>query len=100
MTYEFLDVIDHVIASLDYKANKAKKALINIDTRQVELKAELAALEPRQHRAHVLKSRDDLICAYCFILHGNEFPLRPIPGDDSVDRFRCGECGAKCESNF
>ena len=98
MAYAFLDVIDDIVAGFDFRADKAKQELINVDTRQVELKAELAALEPRQLRAHALKSRDDLICAYCFILHGNEFPLRPIPGDDRVDRFRCGECGAKCES--
>ena len=100
MAYQFLDVIDNIIASLDYKTDKAKQEQVETNARQKKLKSDPAALEPQRLRAHSLKSRSDLICAYCFILPGNEFPLRPIPGYDDVDRFRCGECGAKYESNF
>ncbi len=100
MAYEFLNVIDSIITRLNYGADKAKQELTNIHTRQAELKAELAVLEPRQLRARALKSRDDRICAYCFILHGNECPLRPVGGDDSADRFRCGECDREYKSIF
>ena len=100
MAYPFLDIIDDIVADLNNGADKAKQKLVEIDAHQKKLKAELAALEPRQLRAQELKSRDDRICAYCFILHGNEFPLRPIAGDDRVDRFRCGECDREYETIF
>ena len=100
MAYEFLNVIDSIVTSLNYEADKSEQELIEVDARQTVLKSELAALEPRLFRAHNLKSRDDRICAYCFILHGDESPLRPIPGDDSMDRFRCGKCDREYKSIF
>lgn len=100
MAYKFRDVIEHIKADLSYKADQAKQELQQIDARQAELKAELAEFEPRQLRARSLKSRDDLICADCFILHDIESPLTPIPGDHHVDRFRCRKCDAEYELEY
>ena len=100
MTYKFLDVIEGIKANLSYKSDKANQELQQIDARQAELKAELAELEPRRLRARSLISRDDLICADCFIIHNRESPLTAIPGDDHVDRFRCRKCNAEYELDF
>ena len=97
MTYKFLDVIKDIADDLSYKANKAQEELQSINARQKELQADLAELEPRQLRAQSLKSRDDLICADCFIVHGTESPLSPIDGYSHVDRFRCQECKSEYE---
>ena len=94
MAYKFIDVIADIEASLDQEAEAAKNELQTIDSRQTKLKSDLAELEPRQLRAHVLKSRDDLICPACFITHGDESPVRPISSPDGQDHFRCGKCDA------
>ena len=99
MAYAFLDVIDDIVAGLNDGADKAEQKLVEIDAHQKKLKADLAALKPRLLRAQELKSRGDLICAFCFIEHDIESPLRPIPSDDEVDRFRCGACDRKYELN-
>ncbi len=100
MAYKFLDVIEHIKAHLSYKADRAKQELQQIDARQADLKAELAEFEPRQLRARSLESRDELICADCFILHDIESPLTAISGDAHVDRFRCRKCDAEYELPF
>ena len=97
MTYRFLDVIEELKAELSNTANVTKQELREIDARQMDLKEDLAALEPRELRALSLESRDDLICADCFITHNKESPLKPIPSTDHVDRFRCRECDAEYE---
>ena len=94
MAYKFLDRIDSIIAKLDYDANAAEQEQTKLNARQAELDAELAALKPRRLRAQSLVSRGDRICAHCFIMHGNELELTPIPSDDEIDRFRCKKCDA------
>ncbi len=97
MAYKFLAAIEEIRAELSDKAEAAKQELREIDARQMDLKEDLAALEPRELRALSLESRDDLICADCFITHNKESPLKPIPSTDHVDRFRCRECDAEYE---
>jgi len=97
MAYKFLDDIETIKADLSCKADAAKQELQEINSRQTALEADLAALEPQLLRTHSLKSRDDLICPECFILHNIESPLKSIPWDDHVDRFRCRKCDAEFE---
>ena len=93
MAYQFIDAIADIEAQLDYDAEAAKKELQKIDSRQAELQSELAALESRQLRAQTLKSSSDLICPDCYIIHGEESPVKGIDSpDDHTDRFRCRKC--------
>ncbi len=100
MAYKFLDMIEDIKANLSDQADQANQELQNINARQTELEADLSELEPRQLRAQSLKSRDDLICAECFILHDIESPLTSIPGESHVDRFRCRKCDTEYESEY
>jgi len=100
MTYKFLDVIKDIEADLRAKADQANEEKQRINTRQAEIDDELSELEPRLLRTQSLKSRDELICADCFIIHNIESPLTPIPGDDHVDRFQCRKCDAEYELNL
>ncbi len=100
MAYKFLDMIEDIKANLSDQVDQAKQELQNINARQAELETELSELEPRQLRAQNLKSRDDLICADCFIIHNIESPLTPMSGGSHVDRFRCRKCNAEYEENF
>ncbi len=100
MAYKFLDMIEDIKANLSDQVDQAKQELQNINARQAELETELSELEPRQLRAQNLKSRDDLICAECFILHDIESPLTSIPGESHVDRFRCRKCESEYELEF
>jgi hypothetical protein len=97
MSYKFPDVIEDIQADLSHTTDNVKQELQQINTRQQEIKANLSALKPRLLRAQNLKSRNDLICAYCFIMHDIEFPLTPIEGEARVDRFRCRECDTEYE---
>ena len=97
MTYKFLDAIQTIKADLSDQTDAAKQELRAMDARQLDLKEDLTALEPRLLRAHSLESRDDDICANCFINQNIESPLKPIPGDDHVDRFRCRQCDTEFE---
>ena len=99
MAYKFLDVIQDIKTNLSYEADKAEQELKDIDARQTKLQEELSARKPRHLRAHSLESRDDLICAHCFILHNIESPLTTIPGSGEIDRFRCKKCKAEYELN-
>ena len=99
MAYKFPEVIKDIEAILNFGADEAKQELEKINTRQTELQEELAALEFRQLRVQSLKSRDDLICANCFIKHGIESPLKPLPSDSDIDLYHCKNCGAEYESN-
>ncbi len=94
MAYKFIDVIADIEARLDQEAEAVKNELQAIDSRQTELKSELAELEPRHLRVQALKSRSDDICPACFITHGDESPVRPISSPDGQDHFRCGKCDA------
>ena len=102
MAYEFPKIIEDIKAKHKYEADNTKQELETIDTRQTELKSQLASLGPRQLRAQELKSRDDLICAFCFIEHGIESPLICLEGDRHTDRLRCSnsECEERHELNF
>ncbi len=100
MAYKFLDMIEDIKANLSDQADQAKQELQNINARQAKLETELSELEPRQLRAQSLKSRDDLICAECFILHDIESPLTSIPGASHVDRFWCRKCDSEYELEF
>ena len=100
MTYKFLEAIQDIEDDLRANADQANEEKQRINTRQAKIDAELSELEPRLLRTQSLKSRDELICAECFIIHNIEFPLTPISGDDHVDRFRCRKCDAEYESNF
>ena len=100
MAYKFPEVIKDIEAILNYGADEAKQELEKINTSQTELQKELTALEFRQLRAQNLKSRDDLICANCFILHDIESPLTSIPGASHVDRFRCRKCDTEYELKY
>ncbi|MCH8172269.1 MAG: hypothetical protein IIA70_03065 [Proteobacteria bacterium] len=98
MAYKFLEAIEEIKTNLSYQTDKAKQELKEINTRQTKLESDLAALEPRQLRAHSLMSRNDLICAHCFIYNNVESPLKPIASDSEVDLFRCKICGREFES--
>ncbi len=97
MAYRFLEVIKDIEYGLCADANQANKEKQRIDARQAEIDAQLAALEPRLLRAQSLKSRDDLICAHCFINEGVSRQLRPIKGGHKLDLFRCGRCNEEYE---
>ena len=95
MAYKFIDEITAIVEGLDIAAEAAKEKLQAISSRQMELKSELAALESRHLRAEDLKSRADLICPECFIIHGNEFSLTSISSPDRSDHYRCRECDSE-----
>jgi len=100
MTYKFLDAIKDIEADLRANADQANEEKQRINTRQAEIDADLSELEPRLLRTQRLKSRDELICADCFIIHNIESPLTPMSGGSHVDRFRCRKCNAEYEENF
>ena len=97
MAYKFLDVIKDIEEGLRTNANQAHEEKQRINTRQAEINAELAALEPRLLRAKHLKSSDDLICAHCFINKNIESPLNALDGEPHIDYFRCSKCGEEYE---
>ena len=97
MSYKFLDEIKAIEDGLRTEANQANEEKQRINARQAEIEAELSDLKPRLLRAQSLKSRNDLICANCFIYHDKEIPLNTIPSDTRTDLFRCGACGAGYE---
>ncbi len=97
MAYKFLEVIKDIECGLRTDADNANKEKQRIDARQTEIDAQLAALEPRLLRAQSLKSRDDLICAHCFINECINEQLRPIKGGHKLDLFRCGRCDEEYE---
>jgi len=100
MTYKFLEVIQDIEDDLRANADQANEEKQRINTRQAEIDAELAALEPRLLRAKQLKSSSDLICAHCFINKNIKSPLRTMEGEPHVDRYRCRKCDAEYEENF
>jgi len=100
MAYKFLDALNDIEDELRHNANQANEEKQRINTRQAEIDAKLAALEPRLRRAKQLKSSSDLICAHCFINKNIKSPLRTMEGEPHIDRFHCSKCDEEYELEY
>ena len=100
MAYKFLEVIKDIEDDLRTNADAAHEEKQRINTRQAEIDADIAKLEPRLLRAKQLESIPDLICAHCFINEGIRAPLTALEGGHKLDLFRCPQCREEYELNI
>jgi hypothetical protein len=68
--------------------------LADIEKRKAEIEANLSAAKVAHGRAATFEPEigGNLQCPRCWIYDGNKVSVRPVPGTDKQDFFRCNKC--------
>ena len=93
MRPEFADIVESVearLAQLNEEEAHIKTCLSEVQSKKVELNAASERIELlRSSKSELI----DYACPNCYVFHGIEFEMTPIPSDiEHVDLFRCHKC--------
>jgi hypothetical protein len=96
--WRIADIIQHLISQLNHRTSSLQAQQPDSEEEILELEAELKAVHLAHVRAVGFKtgSASSGLCPRCWIMDGDESPLRPIGGGKrGQDFFRCGNCDLK-----
>jgi len=83
-----------VIRRIEHRYQEAHAKRLKAEAEVVQARQEEAALLNAQRRAQLPIPPGD-ICPECWVMHGDEHPLRPVPHPHDarhIDRWLCNVC--------
>ncbi len=93
-------------------AEEVKARLAQLNKEEARIKFRLAEIQPEKAKLNAASERIELLrsgksklidygCPNCFVFHGIESEMAPIPYDiGHVDLFRCHKCNYELEKEF